>query len=282
MKVRPRSLPPGWYPGGKEQTVRNIEEFRRTLEKPAAGAVAGVAPHAGWSFSGSIACHVFQSIAEDAQTIVVVGGHLAPHSGLLAAFEEGYETPLGTLAADLELLDLLRDRLPLKEDRYADNTVEIQLPLLKYLHPDARALHLRASPSAEALQLGAELAAAAGDLGRKIAVVGSTDLTHYGDNYGFTPQGTGPRAVEWVKQVNDRRIIEALLDMELDKALDLAGREQSACSVGGAVAAARFAEQGGTVRGELLEYRTSYDISPSPFFVGYAGIIYPGSAEPPQ
>jgi AmmeMemoRadiSam system protein B len=278
MKVRPRSLPPGWYPGGKDQTVRNIEEFRRSLEKPAGNAVAGVAPHAGWSFSGSIACHVFQSISQDAQTIVVVGGHLAPHSGLLAAFEEGYETPLGVLAADLELLELLRDSLSLREDRYADNTVEIQLPLLKYLHPEARALHLRASPSAEALQLGTELAAAAKRLDRNVAVIGSTDLTHYGDNYGFTPQGTGARAVQWVKEVNDRRVIEALLAMELDKALDLAGREKSACSVGGAVAAARFAEQNGAQAGELLEYRTSYDVSPSPFFVGYAGIIYPRSA----
>jgi AmmeMemoRadiSam system protein B len=278
MRVRPRSLPPGWYPGGKEQTTRNIQEFRRTLERPAATALAGVAPHAGWSFSGSIACHVFQSIYKDVQTIVVVGGHLAPNSGLLAAFEEGYETPLGVLAADLELLEVLRDSCSLREDRYADNTVEIQLPLLKYLHPEAQALHLRASPSAEALQLGEELAAAAKRLNRNIAVVGSTDLTHYGDNYGFTPRGTGAQAVKWVKEVNDRRLIDALLAMELEKAVDLAGREHSACSVGGAVAAARFAERSGTAHGELLEYRTSYDVSPSSFFVGYAGIIYPGSA----
>jgi AmmeMemoRadiSam system protein B len=278
MKVRPRSLPPGWYPGGKEQTIRNIEEFRLSLAKPAGTAIAGIAPHAGWSFSGSIACHVFQSISTDAQTIVVVGGHLAPHSGLLAAFEQGYETPLGVLDADMELLEVLRDSCSLREDRYADNTVEIQLPLLKYLHPEARALHLRASPSAEALQLGEELASAAERLGRNIAVVGSTDLTHYGDNYGFTPQGTGARAVKWVKEVNDRRLIDALLAMELEDALDLAGREHSACSVGGAVAAARFAERNGAARGELLEYRTSYDLSPSSFFVGYGGIIYPRSA----
>ncbi|MCK5008480.1 MAG: AmmeMemoRadiSam system protein B, partial [Spirochaetales bacterium] len=45
-------------------------------EKPA---VAGIAPHAGWSFSGSIACHVFQSIPRDTDTVVVVGGHLSPH-----------------------------------------------------------------------------------------------------------------------------------------------------------------------------------------------------------
>ena len=278
MKVRPRSLPPGWYPGGREQTIRNIEEFRGSMEKPAGPALAGIAPHAGWSFSGSIACHVFQSISTDVQTIVVVGGHLPPHSGLLAALEQGYETPLGVLEADMELLEALRDGCTLREDRYADNTVEIQLPLLKYLHPEARALHLRASPSAEALQLGEELASAAERLGRKVAVVGSTDLTHYGGNYGFTPRGTGARAVKWVKEVNDRRLIEALLAMKLEDALDLANQEHSACSVGGAVAAARFAEQNGAARGELLEYRTSYDLSPGSFFVGYGGIIYPRSA----
>jgi AmmeMemoRadiSam system protein B len=278
MNVRPRTLPPGWYPGGREQTIRDIEEFRRHTKHPEGKAVAGVAPHAGWSFSGSIACHVFQSLYEQVQTVVVVGGHLAPHSGLLAASEQGYETPLGVLAADLELLEDLSADLTFKEDRYADNTVEVQLPLLKYLHPEARALHLRASPSAEALELGEQLARAAERLPRKIAVVGSTDLTHYGDNYGFTPKGTGPGALKWVKEVNDRRLIEALVDLELEKALELAGTEHSACSVGGAVAAARFAERLGVERGELLEYRTSYDLSPSPFFVGYAGVIYPGSA----
>ena len=277
MRVRPRSLPPGWYPGGKAQTVRNIEEFRRSFEQPAGTALAGVAPHAGWSFSGSIACHVFQSIRKEVQTIVVVGGHLAAHSGLLAAFEQGYETPLGVLGADVELLEILRDSLPIREDRYSDNTVEIQLPLLKHLYPQAQALYLRASPSTEALRLGEELAAAAKRLQRSIAVIGSTDLTHYGDSYGFAPRGTGRQAVKWVKEVNDRRFIEALLAMELEKAVELAGRERSACSAGGAVAAARFAERLGASRGELLEYRTSYDLSPGPFFVGYAGIIYPKS-----
>ena len=264
MNVRPRTLPPGWYPGGREQTIREIEEFRRRSTQPEGTARAGIAPHAGWSFSGSIACHVFQSLRRDVQTIVVVGGHLAPHSGLLAA--------------DLELLEELRDSLNFKEDRYADNTVEVHLPLLKYLHPEARALHLRAAPSAEALQLGEQLAATAERLNRKIAVVGSTDLTHYGDNYGFTPKGTGAVAVKWVKEVNDRRLIEALVALDLERALELAGSEHSACSVGGAVAAARFAERSGAEGGELLEYRTSYDLSPSPFFVGYAGIIYPRSA----
>ena len=89
MKVRPRSLPPGWYPGGREQTIRDIEEFRRHLPKSEGRALAGIAPHAGWSFSGSIACQVFQALSRDVETIVVVGGHLTPNSGLMAASEAG-------------------------------------------------------------------------------------------------------------------------------------------------------------------------------------------------
>ena len=282
MKVRPRSLPPGWYPGGRSQTILEIEEFSRSFEKPEKPAVAGIAPHAGWSFSGSIACHVFQSIPRDTDTVVVVGGHLSPHSGLLAAFEEGYETPLGVLESDIELLEVLGNTLSIHEDRFADNTVEVQLPLLKYFHPEARALHMRASPSEEALRLGAELAEAATGLKRKIAVVGSTDLTHYGGNYGFSPHGSGPKALKWVKEVNDKRIVDALLALELDRALEYARGEQSACSVGGAVAAARFAVQTGAEKGELLEYKTSYDVYPGSSFVGYAGIIFPKSGEPPR
>ena len=282
MKVRPRTLPPGWYPGGRSQTIMEIEGFSRSFKKPEIPAVAGVAPHAGWSFSGSIACHVFQSIPRETDTIVVIGGHLAPHSGLLAAFEEGYETPLGLLESDLELLELLGGTLTIHDDRYADNTVEVQLPLLQYFHPKAKALHMRASPSEEALQLGAALAEAATVLNRKIAVVGSTDLTHYGGSYGFSPHGSGPKAVKWVKEVNDKRIVDALLALELDNALEYARREQSACSVGGAVAAARFAAQTGAEKGELLEYKTSYDVYPGPSFVGYAGIIFPKSGERPR
>jgi len=256
-----------------------IEGFSRSFKKPEIPAVAGVAPHAGWSFSGSIACHVFQSIPREMDTVVVIGGHLAPHSGILAAFEEGYETPLGLLESDLELLELLGGTLTIHDDRYADNTVEVQLPLLQYFHPKAKALHMRASPSEEALQLGAALAEAATVLNRKIAVVGSTDLTHYGGSYGFSPHGSGPKAVKWVKEVNDKRIVDALLALELDNALEYARREQSACSVGGAVAAARFAAQTGAEKGELLEYKTSYDVYPGPSFVGYAGIIFPKSGE---
>ncbi len=282
MKVRARSLPQGWYPAGRNQTSREIEGFLSELKGTPVTAWAGIAPHAGWTFSGPLACRVWRSLPADTETVVVVGGHLAPHSGVLAAFEEGYETPLGVIEADLPLLERLQRSLPLREDHYADNTVEVQMPFLKYFCPQARALALRVSPSEEAIQLGETVSEAARLLKRRMAVIGSTDLTHYGSNYGFTPHGSGPQAVKWVKEVNDRRLIGALLDFELTDVLALAADEKSACSAGAAVTAARFAQKNGSAKGSLLEYKTSYEVYPGESFVGYAAIIYPESDRPPK
>ena len=140
MKIRPRTLSPGWYPGTEEETRETIAEFLRDIPEGNVRASAGVAPHAGWYFSGKVALQVFRNLASDADTVVVVGGHLHPGDGILAALEDGYETPLGPLAADLELLEGIRHKVPVEEDRYVDNTVEVQLPFVKYPHPEGRAV----------------------------------------------------------------------------------------------------------------------------------------------
>ncbi len=213
MDVRRRCLPAGWYPG----TAQGVRDTVRAWAIPDAGrrtAVAGVAPHAGWEFSGALAGAVFAGLSGDLDTIVIIGGHLAAADGILCAPEESYETPLGVAPADLELLARLRQLVPMADDHRADNTVEVQLPLCRYFHPDARCLALRAPPSALAGDLGRAVASAAGALRRRVGVVGSTDLTHYGPNYGFAPSGAGDEAERWVRDVNDRRFIDALTAMD--------------------------------------------------------------------
>lgn len=278
MEVRPRGLPAGWYPAGRAQTLREIEGFGRGGAEAGQPAEAGIAPHAGWAFSGALASQVVRRLSPDAETVVVVGGHLGPGDPVLAAPEPAYATPLGDLPADLELLEALRSRLPLGEDVHFDNTVEIQLPFVRYFFPTARALALRAPPSAAALRLAEALAETAAGLSRRIVVLGSTDLTHYGSNYGFSPRGRGAEALRWVREVNDRRLVDSLLSLRLEEALERGSREHSACSVGAAACAARFAALRGCGAGTLVGYCTSHDVHPAESFVGYAGIIYPRSA----
>ncbi|MGA2974834.1 MAG: AmmeMemoRadiSam system protein B [Spirochaetia bacterium] len=274
MRVRKRFLPPGWYPVSMEQTRRAIEAMQRSFPANPSSGIAGIVPHAGWEFSGGLALEVLSRLARSMDTIVIIGGHLGPSDGILCAFEEAYETPLGQIPADLELMAEIGNQVAIKEDRYADNTVEIQLPFLRHLAPQAKALGLRASPSHDAGVLGRAIAGAAVKLRKKVAVAGSTDLTHYGANYDFAPAGAGEAGLRWVREVNDKRIIESLLAMDFNAALERALQERSACSAGGALAALSFAREKGVRAGTLLSYRTSFDIQPAESFVGYAGILY--------
>ena len=105
-------------------------------------------------------------------------------------------------------------------------------------------------------------------------MIGSTDLTHYGEAYGFAPRGGGEDAVAWVKEENDRRVIDAFLRMEGERALDLGRSERSACSAGGAAAAIAFAAASDVRKGALVRYTTSWDVAPATSFVGYAGILF--------
>ena len=107
-----------------------------------------------------------------------------------------------------------------------------------------------------------------------MVVLGSTDLTHYGRNYNFTPHGLGPEALRWVKEENDASLVEALTNLRGEEALYLAERNHSACSIGAAVTALSYGACWGNTTGKLVEYKTSCDIRPSDSFVGYAGIVY--------
>jgi AmmeMemoRadiSam system protein B len=277
MSVRKRRLPTGWYPDTAEQTRREIEE----MGAPAAHeqqACAGIIPHAGWHFSGRLALEVLSSLARGIDTIVIIGGHMGSSDRIVSAFEDSYDTPLGETKADLRLLDALRSRLDIHEDRERDNTVEVHLPLVRYLAPSAMVLGLRAPPSAVAGALGKAIAVAAAETGRRVVVAGSTDLTHYGNNYDFSPAGGGAEAVRWVREVNDRRILESMLSLDVEEALDRARRERSACSIGGAAAAMGFAKELGALSGRLVGYMTSCDVQPAASFVGYAGILYSARA----
>ena len=273
--MRKRSLPPGWYPSEMEDAADAIQAMSRSFPKrPDGNGIAGVVPHAGWEFSGCLALEVMSCISRSIDTIVIIGGHMGPSDGILCAMEDSYETPLGPLTADRELREALLSSLRIHEDRFDDNSVEVQLPFARHVFPGARALGLRAAPSSAAIQLGSAIAGAGKALGRRIAVIGSTDLTHYGPNYGFSPAGRGEKARAWVREVNDRLFIEALTNMDCKAILEHAGKERSACSAGGALGAVSFAKEVGVSKGALLRYMTSFDVHPAESFVGYAGVLY--------
>jgi MEMO1 family protein len=271
--VRERSLPPGWYPTN-ELEVRNQCSAWASDDHAAARSdfVSAIVPHAGWFFSGRIAFQTLSRLAPRPDVVAVLGGHLHPQDPVRVAPEDAIATPLGVLPVDTALADVLVRELNATSDRAPDNTVEIQMPFVAYLFPGCRVLYARVPPSAQAIRVGEAIAEYASSAGLSVRVVGSTDLTHYGPNYGFVDHGRGATALEWVSSQSDRPVINSMLAMDGSQAIRLATANHSACSVGAAVAAMSFARACGVDHGTEVEYSTSYAVQPSDSFVGYVGI----------
>ena len=281
MSRRNRVLPRGWYPFEGKDCRREIESYvegwvpPRSIPKPGTG---GIVPHAGWYFSGKLAARVLHCLKPKGKIDVVVlyGGHMGPEDLPRVVSEETCETPLGDIEIHQDFLRTLMKKVEVKRESSSsgDNTIEIQLAMIKYFFPEAKLLAIRPPFSPKAIELGSEIARIASDEGLSILAIGSTDLTHYGPNYGFTTKGVGPASVEWVKKVNDKGFIDCALKMDPEGLLDHALKNDSACSAGAAASALATCKAMGSGEGVLLDYYTSYDIMPDNSFVGYAGIVY--------
>ncbi|MDR2367638.1 MAG: AmmeMemoRadiSam system protein B [Deltaproteobacteria bacterium] len=281
--TREATLAGQWYPGSKKAIEAQLESWQgyiRSFKQPAGRMFAVIVPHAGWYFSGRLAAMALTMAVESfggegPALLVIMGGHLGSGAPLVAFGEDLWETPLGpvTLAPELnpELKspDLQPKIWPGPTD---DNTVEVQMPLAKLLAPKARVWALRVPPGPKSLALGAILARMEGaDPGRAL-LVASTDLTHYGQAYGFAPAGPGPGGEEYRFQ-NDRSFIEPALTLD-PVAMTLAGvRNKAACSAGAAAAVTEAARILGA-QARLLDHYSSHDVRPGDVSVGYAAIGY--------
>lgn len=282
--IRKAAFAGSWYPARASECERQIEAFlaEDTSSKQFhMHAVGGIVPHAGWYFSGSIACRVFhalkQTAAADPDVLLLFGMHLHPQSPRYMMAEGAWETPFGSIEVDRELaagiMELHEFVVETPTDFTPDNTVELQLPFLKYFFQNAKVVAMGVPPSIASLDVGTSAVDVARKLGRTAMIVGSTDLTHYGANYGFTAKGRGKSAVSWVRERNDPLVIDAMLDLDSERIVKVAQSNQNACCAGAAATAVAGATRLGADMAEHVAYATSYEKSPGDSFVGYVGIL---------
>jgi len=273
MIIREYSLPAGWYP----RDSQGVSQFLSNFERQAPYSRAAIAPHAGWYYCGRVAARAVCALEPQAETVAVIGGHLPSGAPPLLAMEDAVKTPFGPMPIDAELRDLLQKELNGAEDRFRDNTVEVLLPMVRFFFPNAMLLWLRLPCETSSFEAGKKIFKAAEKLNRKVNVLGSTDLTHYGLNYGFSPKGTGMEAMRWVREVNDANFINAVESGKGDEVLRRAEQDSSACSAGAVLGAMGFAKEAGSGAARLLEYATSADINDDDVpesFVGYAAFTF--------
>ena len=273
-----------WYPGTAGACEEKIREFMDGYEVSESVALAGVVPHAGWIFSGKLACRAMAQLAAGAEqgvdTVVVFGGHLRPESTSFLLGRTGVETPLGEIPVDEELGVELTQNVPapgihaLEPNRFPqENTLELQYPFIKYFFPKAMILPVGIAPGLAEVA-GEAVVSAAEKLGRKIRVVGSTDMTHYGPRFGMSNRGNGPTALYWVTRENDAAGLEAMASMEPERIMAEGLKSRNMCCPGAVGATAAAAKKMGAAKGICLDYATSYSDDDPSHFVGYGAILY--------
>jgi AmmeMemoRadiSam system protein B len=279
-----------FYPGQHYSCIDEINlciDARAVSEELPERIVAGIVPHAGWTFSGSLAALVFSAIKQQDEKVhtFVIFGAAHGYFGPPALCEKGFwETPLGNIAIDEELADAVLSGGSAVANRGAhtsEHSIEVQVPFIQYLFAGAKILPVIVPPSEHAVTLGTRVGEIISrDENKKIVCIGSTDLTHYGPRYGFTPKGTGKKALEWAGSVNDREFIDFALKMESEHLLNSAVENLNACGPGAAAATIAAAKKLGAERGVLLAHTNSNEImlekmgTTSSDSVGYAAIVF--------
>jgi MEMO1 family protein len=283
MAVRKAILSGSWYPGEASACRGEIETYLEEATfapDPGTRYSGGIVPHAGWYFSGGIACNVINCLKGDApiDVFVVFGMHLHPGSPNYMMTDGAWETPLGDIEIDSVYAKTLSEQFPFSIEtphrHTRDNTIEVQLPFIKYLYPNARLVPIGVPPDVNSLEIGKAAVGIAKELDLKVRIIGSTDLTHYGSNYGFSPKGQGDSALNWVVQENDAAVIAAMEAMDPAGVIKQGLENHNACCAGAAATAISAVKEMGAKNARRVQYATSHDKSPGESFVGYVGMVF--------
>jgi hypothetical protein len=236
-------------------------------------AIAVMVPHAGWMYSGATAGKVYASVAVPDRVILVGPNHRNVGSRYAVADAGAWETPVGPvkiaepLAA--ELLDACELLAEDPKAHVAEHSLEVQIPMLHRANPQVQIVPILiggAWPDAggrgELRMIGEALADVVRGYGRDVLMVASTDLNHYED--------------QETSRVKDKLALEAVVNLDEDGLMQrVRDVEVTMCGVAATYSVLVAAKRLGARRGELVDYRTSGEVSGDfARVVGYGGVIF--------
>ncbi len=252
--------------------------------------IGGIVPHAGWICSGAVAGQTIAALAHASKDrpidLVVVFGAVhaaAPLSLATLDIHARWDVPGGTsqLPEELErkLVEASNTAFQVDERFHRrEHAVEVELPLIQAAWPRAMILPIEVPAIENAGQIGVTTAREVEKSSLTAVYLASSDLTHYGTAYGFTPAGVGPTALEWAK-ANDQRLLELVIDLAAESVVPESLSRLNACG-GGAIAAMLAAcREAGATGGDVLRHTNSYetlaDVAPQDGTnaVGYAAVV---------
>ncbi len=194
--VRPYLNTGPWYPANPASLRQMLDGFLNALPPPEAGIrVRGIiAPHAGFEYSGRCAAGAYRrlSLAQGIRRVILMGvAHRSAFYGACVDDYGAWSTPLGTVAVDTGICRELAKKKLFKSDRDAmrfEHSLENQVPFLQEVLPGADyklvPILFGALKKSDFAPLAASIAPY---IDEHTLVVASSDLTHYGEGYSYTP-----------------------------------------------------------------------------------------------
>lgn len=269
-----------FYEHDKNKLTKQLEGFFKGLRNERKKIYGVIAPHAGYFYSGKCAGFSYNQLKEsDADIFLILGVN---HTGLGSEFTtllEDFKTPLGIAKVDKEFGKELMKMFPeLKNDFTAhlnEHSIEVQLPFLQYIKKDFKFLPVIVSTAD--LELIRKFAKSVVDiskkLNKKIAVIASSDFTHYGESYGYIP------FTENIKDKMyklDKEVIEFVLKLDSRGFLDYINKTNATiCGICTIITCIEIVKLMGAKKGVLLNYYTSGDIADNyESAVGYASVSF--------
>lgn len=155
---------------------------------------AAILPHGPYQHSGACAAWGFKEIAEAEQPdcfLILAVSHREPITCLSI---NNFVTPLGTVENDDELRSfLLTFGMKKNDDAHSkEYAIEAQLPFLQHLFRTGGRLRfvpvlVGNEESSEIARILKQAIDAYQATGKRVCIIVSSDMTHYGNRYGYTP-----------------------------------------------------------------------------------------------
>jgi AmmeMemoRadiSam system protein B len=255
-----------FYPARKDLLAGMIEGMADP-EAVAVKALAVVAPHAGYEYSGPVAAAVFSSVLIPETCLILGPGHRDIGSLFAVQKEGSWVTPLGEARVSTALSSLVMKHCPRVEDNpeahLREHSLEVEVPFLQFFRSRVQIVPICVSYEAgfdDLEDLGRGLAAAVGEFGGEVLIVASTDMSHY----------VSQKAAERKDGEAIRRVLaldpRGLFDTVREKGITMCGYQPTTAALVAAIGL-------GAARAELIKYQTSGDRTGDfSEVVGYAGI----------
>ena len=226
--------------------------------------VAIVVPHAGYYYSGPVAAHAYNELADDGvpDTAVILGpnhtGYGHPVSVWVGAV---WNTPFG----EVEINEALARRFlggVIEADETAhmhEHSIEVQLPWLQHLYESVRIVPI--AMLAQDIETARAVGKAISRSDDNLIIIASSDFTHY------EPHN--------IAMERDGSVIEAIVNLDEEELYERCERLNcTMCGYGPVASVIVAAKEMEAKRASLLKYATSGDTSGDfSQVVGYGSIV---------